>query len=188
LKGVFNGRAKGQQILVTGSARLDFYRHGGESLQGRYHLLRLHPLSVAELGLKAERELHDLLTLGGFPEPFFTGSEVEARRWSREYRNLLVREEITSLERVQDLGRLELELRCARHTDRGEVDVVVVRRRAPLPLVERKWRDPDDGRSLRYLEERFRHAKPRQITAAARKDYRTPHGIRVAPAAPFLRT
>ncbi|TMA66213.1 MAG: ATP-binding protein [Deltaproteobacteria bacterium] len=108
LKGVFDGRAKGQQILVTGSARLDFYRHGGESLQGRYHLLRLHPLSVAELGLKAERELHDLLTLGGFPEPFFTGSEVEARRWSREYRNLLVREEITSLERVQDLGRLEL--------------------------------------------------------------------------------
>ena len=80
LKGVFDGRAKGQQILVTGSARLDFYRHGGESLQGRYHLLRLHPLSVAELGLKAERELHDLLTLGGFPEPFFTGSEVGMTR------------------------------------------------------------------------------------------------------------
>ena len=108
LKGVFDGRAAGQQILVTGSARLDFYRHGGESLQGRYHLLRLHPLSVAELGIKTERALHDLLTLGGFPEPFFSGSEVEARRWSREYRNLLVREEITSLERVQDLGRLEL--------------------------------------------------------------------------------
>src|SRR5207245_11489580 len=77
-------------------------------LQGRYHLVRLHPRSVAELGSKTERALPDLLTLGGFPEPFLSGSEVEARRWSREYRNLIVREEITSLERVQDLGRLEL--------------------------------------------------------------------------------
>jgi hypothetical protein len=33
---------------------------------------------------------------------------VEARRWSRAYRNLLVREEIASLERVHDLGTLEL--------------------------------------------------------------------------------
>jgi predicted AAA+ superfamily ATPase len=93
---------------VTGSARLDFYRHGGDSLQGRYHLLRLHPLSVAELKLKTPGELRDLLTLGGFPEPYFGGSEVEARRWSREYRDRLVREDIASLERVQDLGNIEL--------------------------------------------------------------------------------
>jgi hypothetical protein len=45
--------------------------------------------------------------LGGFPEPFLSGSEVEARRWSREYRTLLIREEIASLERVVDLGNLE---------------------------------------------------------------------------------
>jgi predicted AAA+ superfamily ATPase len=63
---------------------------------------------VAELGLQTEDELRHLLTLGGFPEPFFGGSEVEARRWSREHRNLLIREELVSLERVQDLGRLEL--------------------------------------------------------------------------------
>jgi predicted AAA+ superfamily ATPase len=108
LKGLFDARRSGQQILVTGSARLDFYRHGGDSLQGRYHLLRLHPLSVAELGLESPAELRDLLVLGGFPEPFFGGSEREARRWSREYRNLLVREEVTSLERVSDLDQLEL--------------------------------------------------------------------------------
>jgi hypothetical protein len=67
----------------------------------------MHPLSAAELGLRRRDELLDLLTLGGFPEPFFGGRERQARRWSREYRNLLVREEITSLERVTDLGRLE---------------------------------------------------------------------------------
>jgi len=63
---------------------------------------------VAELGLQKPEELHDLLTLGGFPEPYLVGSEVEAKRWSREYRNLLLREEVTSLEQVQDLGTLEL--------------------------------------------------------------------------------
>jgi len=108
LKGLYDGRRAGQRILVTGSARLDFYRYGGDSLQGRYHLFRLHPLSAAELGLKSDRRFRELLSLGGFPEPFFAGSQVEARRWSREYRNLLVREEIASLERVQDLGNLEL--------------------------------------------------------------------------------
>ncbi|MFC1529676.1 ATP-binding protein [Gemmatimonadota bacterium] len=107
LKGLYDGRTSGQKILVTGSARLDFYRYSGDSLQGRYHLLRLHPLSVAELGITDEAGLRELLQLSGFPEPFFGSSEVEARRWSREYRNLLIREELTSLERVDDLGRFE---------------------------------------------------------------------------------
>jgi uncharacterized protein len=108
LKGLFDRRSRRQRILVTGSARLDFYRFGGDSLQGRYHLLRLHPLSVAELGLKTPDDLRTLLTLGGFPEPYFGGSEVEARRWSRDHRTLLVRDDVVSLERVQDLGTLEL--------------------------------------------------------------------------------
>lgn len=108
LKGLYDRRRAGQRILVTGSGRLDLYRFGGDSLQGRYHLLRLHPFSVAELGLRTPSDLADLLRLGGFPEPFLGGSEVEARRWSREYRSRLVREDVTSLERVQDLGNLEL--------------------------------------------------------------------------------
>jgi predicted AAA+ superfamily ATPase len=108
LKGVYDGRRADQQILVTGSGRLDLYRFGGDSLQGRYHLLRLHPLSAAELGIETSSEFEQLLTLGGFPEPFLGGSEVEAKRWSRDYRTLLIREEVTSLERVQDLGHLEL--------------------------------------------------------------------------------
>lgn len=108
LKGIFDGRPQHQQILVTGSARLDYYRYSGDSLQGRYHLLRLHPLSAAELGLKTNDDLQQLIELGGFPEPFFSGSQVEARRWSREYRNLLIREEMTDLEQVRDLGTLEL--------------------------------------------------------------------------------
>ena len=108
LKGIYDAKDSKQQVLVTGSARLDFYRFGGDSLQGRYHFLRLHPLSVAELGIRNLEELEGLLRLGGFPEPFLAGSEIEAARWSREYRTRLVREDVASLERVVDLGTMEL--------------------------------------------------------------------------------
>jgi hypothetical protein len=77
-------------------------------LQGRYHLLRLHPFSVAELGIRRPDELQSLLKLGGFPEPFLGGSDIDARRWSRDYRTRLIREDVASLERIQDLGHLEL--------------------------------------------------------------------------------
>ena len=76
---------------------MDFYRYSGDSLQGRYHLLRLHPLSMAELEIDNVDGFQHLLELGGFPEPFFGGSQVEARRWSREYHNLLIADGITRL-------------------------------------------------------------------------------------------
>ncbi|CAM6054058.1 unnamed protein product [Sphagnum tenellum] len=108
LKGLYDTRPSGQRILVTGSARLDYYRFSGDSLQGRYHYLRLHPLSLAELQTQNQDDLMQLLHLGGFPEPFFSGTEIDAKRWSREYRTRLVHEDLKQLERVQDLGSLEL--------------------------------------------------------------------------------
>jgi predicted AAA+ superfamily ATPase len=108
LKGIYDAKLKQQQILVTGSARLDYYRFSGDSLQGRYHYLRLHPLSMAELKSKDQQTLLDLLQLGGFPEPFFSGSTIEAKRWSREYRTRLIQEDLVQLERVHDLGSIEL--------------------------------------------------------------------------------
>ena len=107
LKGLFDAQQGRQRILVTGSARLDLYRFGGDSLQGRYFHLRLHPFSLAEVGGHADA-LQPLFTLGGFPEPFLSGSERFARRWALSYRERLIREEVTSLESVSDLGRLEL--------------------------------------------------------------------------------
>ncbi len=108
LKGLFDVQRGKRRILVTGSARLDYYRRGGDSLQGRYHYLRLHPLSVAELQIHSQNDFETLLRLGGFPEPFFGGSEEEARRWSREYRTRLIQDDLLSLERIQDVGHLEL--------------------------------------------------------------------------------
>ena len=107
LKGLYDERRPGQRILVTGSGRLEWFGYGGDSLQGRYHLLHLHPFSAAELGIASPAGLRDLLVLGGFPEPFLGGSETAARRWSREYRTRLLEEEVASLTRIRDIGRLE---------------------------------------------------------------------------------
>jgi predicted AAA+ superfamily ATPase len=108
LKGIYDVKPKEQHIMVTGSARLDYYRFSGDSLQGRYHYLRLYPLSLAELNSQTQSDFMQLLQLGGFPEPFFEGSEVEAKRWSREYRTRFIREDLVQLEKVHDLGTIEL--------------------------------------------------------------------------------
>ena len=107
LKGLYDVRRDGQRILVTGSGRLELFGFGGDSLQGRYHLLRLHPFSAAEAEIDNADGLNDLLRLGGFPEPFLGGSEVEARRWSRQYRTRLIDDDVRSLTSIRDLGRLE---------------------------------------------------------------------------------
>lgn len=103
VKGLHDAYRERLRILVTGSARLDLYRRGGDSLQGRYHHLRLYPFSLREIAGAVE----DLLELGPFPEPLLSGSARAARRWSRAYRSRLVREDVADLERVVELGALE---------------------------------------------------------------------------------
>jgi predicted AAA+ superfamily ATPase len=107
VKGLFDKREMGQSFIVTGSARLDVYRRGGDSLHGRYHPYRLHPLSLTELGGDGQA-IEGLLRFGGFPEPFFTGSERAWRRWQRERRDRIVRDDVRDLERVRELSLIEL--------------------------------------------------------------------------------
>ena len=45
VKGLYDTQGDRVALLVTGSARLDHYRKGGDSLQGRTHHYRLHPFS-----------------------------------------------------------------------------------------------------------------------------------------------
>ena len=105
VKGFFDKHKMRTKIVVTGSARLDYYRHSGDSLLGRYHYYRLHPLSVNELKLKTD--IDRLLDLGGFPEPFLNNSKQLARRWRRERRHRIIYEDIQSLEQSQELSRME---------------------------------------------------------------------------------
>jgi uncharacterized protein len=104
LRNLYDSQRSKHQILVTASARLDAAHE--DPLQGRYRCLRLHPFSVAELGMRSSEDLLTLLTLGGFPEPFLGGSEQQALGWSREHRAHLL-QDIASLERIDDLGSFE---------------------------------------------------------------------------------
>ena len=108
IKGLYDKHKKTKTILVTGSARLDYYRHSGDSLQGRYHYYRLHPFTVKELNIKTETDMKTLLTLGGFPEPFLSNSNRKALRWRREYNSRVINEDIAELELSQNLSQMEL--------------------------------------------------------------------------------
>lgn len=108
LKGLYDRPERAYQILVTGSAKLDVYRRGGDSLQGRYFYFRLHPLTVAELKINSQVDFIDLLELGGFPEQFLGKSKIDSKRWSNAYRERLIQDDVRSLESIQDLGNLEL--------------------------------------------------------------------------------
>lgn len=123
LKGLCDQRGKTLPILVAGSARLDLYRRGGESLLGRYLPYRLHPFSVSEAPFappaanaevtgwtsRAPRfPVGDLLRLGGFPEPLLGGHEGRARRWSRLRLERLLVEDVRDLRAIQDLQALRV--------------------------------------------------------------------------------
>lgn len=107
VKGMFDTREPGQSFIVTGSARLDIYRRGGDSLHGRYHPYRLHPVSFLEAGGQADT-LQALLRFGGFPEPLLRGSERFWSRWQRERLDRVVRDDVRDLERVREISLVEL--------------------------------------------------------------------------------
>ena len=111
-------------ILVTGSARLNVYKKGGDSLLGRAFHFRMHPFSIAELDnpkqpntpeqtlealrtrrvpASAERTKHmdALVRWGGFPEPFLKASDPYARLWRRSRTEKIIREDVRDLTRIQ---------------------------------------------------------------------------------------
>lgn len=112
IKGVWDGRAEGQAILVTGSARMDTFRQSGESLAGRYFSLRLHPVSVREYcmatAVKPEDALDRLLDRGGFPEPFLAQDARDADRWRRQYLEDLIREDVVEFSRIHEVRAMRL--------------------------------------------------------------------------------
>ncbi len=72
LKGVYDTRPKAMKILVTGSARLDTFRLGGESLAGRYYRHRLFPLTPAECyNTRTEYSIDHFMERGAFRNRFW---------------------------------------------------------------------------------------------------------------------
>lgn len=109
VKGLYDKNRSSLSIIVTGSAKLDHYRKGGDSLQGRYHYYRLHPFSLPEYDRECNSDsLHLLLKFGGFPEPLSGASERFHRRWQREMYSRVLHEDLRELESVHEVSKLEL--------------------------------------------------------------------------------
>lgn len=109
IKGIYDTQKSLHQFLVTGSARLDYYSRGGDSLLGRYRYFRLHPFSLAELNTTPNAsDVTTLLKFGGFPEPLYGQNEAEWRIWQRDRLRRIIREDLRDLERVQEITLLEL--------------------------------------------------------------------------------
>jgi predicted AAA+ superfamily ATPase len=123
IKGVYDVSHDSHALLVTGSARLDVYRRGGDSLMGRYHYWRLHPFTLDEIPKKIppKEAFTRLMTVGGFPEPFLDGDARSARRWRRERFDRVLREDIRDLESIRNIQLLGLFLDALRHRVGGLV-------------------------------------------------------------------
>ena len=123
IKGLYDVSHEIHSFLITGSARLDVYRRGGDSLMGRYHYWRLHPFTLDEIpnGFSSKDAFNRLMTVGGFPEPFLDGDEREARRWRRERFDRVIREDVRDLESVRNIQLLSMFLDLLRHRVGGLV-------------------------------------------------------------------
>jgi hypothetical protein len=107
IKGLYDTLKNTHSFLITGSARLDHFRKGGDSLLGRYHYYRLHPFSLSELGF-SRKNIHSLFEFGGFPEALLQANERTLRRWHISRISKLVKTDLNSIETVKDLDKMEL--------------------------------------------------------------------------------
>ncbi|MDR2716921.1 MAG: ATP-binding protein [Treponema sp.] len=127
IKGVFDTRPKKLRILVTGSARLEYFRQAGDSLSGRFFTHRLFPFSAGETAAAGlAPDIDRLMSRGGFPEPFLAedpplsngepslGGETFARRWRKQYVDGLIREDVLDFENFSDFKSLKLCLELLR--------------------------------------------------------------------------
>jgi len=109
VKGFYDTNKSKISFIITGSARLDYYSKGGDSLQGRYHYYRLHPFSLQEINTTPTRDdIEMLLKFGGFPEPCLRSEERFWRRWQRERTQRVIYEDIRDLENIKEISLLEM--------------------------------------------------------------------------------
>ena len=131
LKGLYDTLEKDIKIIVTGSARLNLYKKGSDSLMGRYLGFRLHPFSIGEMlsnkiptpdnlmnaleqgpDLSPSKKLQglwkDLFVYGGFPEPLLSSSQKILNLWQKGRIDKIVREDLRDLTRIPELSKIEM--------------------------------------------------------------------------------
>ncbi len=128
VKGLYDTNKEKIIMVVTGSARLNVFKKGGDSMMGRYLNFRLHPLSYGELcgseflapevwkrNLFAKKPssekseiLSQLLKYSGFPEPYFSDSISILNIWRKSRNEKIIREDLRDLSRLPELSQVEM--------------------------------------------------------------------------------
>ncbi|NGX37896.1 MAG: hypothetical protein K1000chlam2_01064 [Chlamydiae bacterium] len=129
LKGLYDSYPNQAHIVVTGSARMEVFNAGGESLMGRYFPYRIHPLSIGEI---LRPDLHDaeirenpleidqaafdkLLTFGGFPDPYIKADNRFVQKWRSLRLKQLFEDDIRDLTKIREIDQLEVLAELLRH-------------------------------------------------------------------------
>jgi len=131
VKGLYDTLPSFPHCLITGSARLNVYRRGSDSLVGRAFHFNFHPLTLAEVlgkdfttperfiqdiaedrfaesGTVAQIALEEFMTYVTFPEPFFKKDENFLNAWRRSRLNQILQEDVRDISAVQDITKLEI--------------------------------------------------------------------------------
>ena len=127
LKASVDARRQPGRFILTGSANVLLVPKLGDSLAGRMEILRLHPLSRAELagtesrflaslfgkgfragksGRRMARQLAGLVVAGGYPAALARATEGRRAAWYRDYIDTLVQRDVRDLARISALDAL----------------------------------------------------------------------------------
>ena len=166
IKGIYDVSHEAHSLLVTGSARLDAYRRGGDSLMGRYHYWRLHPFTLDEIpkGISPKEAFHRLMTVGGFPEPFLDADERSARRWRRERFDRVLREDVRDLESIRNIQLLGMYLDLLRHRVGGLVTLSNIANDLQIsPKTAKSWLEVLERMYLVFSVRPYTKSLPRAV-------------------------
>ncbi len=122
LKGLFDKNEPDTHWIVTGSAALNVYRKGQDSLLGRCFSYHLSPLSVAEIVGKGDANIAQqfespsqvmmeafsaLMNFSGFPEPFLRGEKSFLARWRTTRLERIINQDLSKTEHLKNLPLVE---------------------------------------------------------------------------------
>lgn len=124
LKGLVDEFGNRPPLLVTGSARLEILRRGGDALTGRAYHYRLHPIDVAEGAsftpkLSPDDRVERLLRTGGFPEAYL--KPRDALRLRNDRLEVVVREDLRDLSRTSAVHSLDVLVELLRERVAGRI-------------------------------------------------------------------
>lgn len=127
LKAAVDTRRLPGRFILTGSANVLLVPKLADSLAGRMEILRLHPLSQAELGgkpcgfvsrlfasdfkagpsgLRLGKTLAQRVVAGGFPAALARANERRSATWYRDYAETLIQRDIRDLARISAMDAL----------------------------------------------------------------------------------